>query len=135
MTSTDLVKDAGAELCDREVAVRDAREATGMDVQLESHSPDGQWTHYDLTIYSPNPGEALSMPTVQRDGLSHQEVLAYLSGLEAGARIQRERHVALVEAGALALETLNSLTSDQFQRGADKPARTALTAALADLEN
>ena len=94
----ELTKAASEKEQDRGVAVRNTREITGMSVELESHSPDSRWTHYDLTIYSPEPGEAMGMPVVQRDGLTHSEALAYLEGLETGARIQRERHAEVVSA-------------------------------------
>lgn len=62
------------------------------------------------------------------------EVLAYLEGLETGARIQRERHRPLV-AAAQAVSRLSFYGGDCDEYHVDADALRALTLALSQLED
>ena len=111
-----------------ERAASAASEATGLDVQV-SHS--GRLSAPSILIELWDGGASgFACPVEQRDVLP-VEALAYLEGLECGARIQKERYAALVGAA-------RSL-ADEHNNGHFAPAdgnhATALAEALSQLED
>ena len=107
-------------------AAAEASEALGMSVELVGPGPPaGEW------IVEAWGEDAMGMPALQEHLRSDHAALAYLDGLETGARIQRERYGALVEAVKMAV--------DCWQNGhdiiADSHVAHTLEAALSQLED
>ena len=110
-------------------AARAASEAFGMSVEV-AHAVADAWL---VEVSASLDDETEGVPIISQEWI-RPAALAYLEGLEAGARIANVRHEALVAAARIALDKLDTLTTEEFQRGCDKPAREALTEALAELE-
>ena len=70
-------------------AANDASEALGLHVEAYEEGRNAYLVH----VYAPL-DEGEEMPVIQRGG-DHRSTLAYLEGLECGARIMRERHARL----------------------------------------
>ena len=130
MLTTELDKAA------RDGLDKAAREASGfLGLNVVVHKPQdaisADCTRYTVELLTTSkPVKSMGI----RPFLGELQAFTYLEGLVDGARVERERHRPLVEAGRLSLDLLMDLTTDEFKLGADKPAREALTEALAELE-
>ena len=108
-------------------AAADASEATGLEVGAAKI--DGLWT---VRVWPPLDSEEGGMPIDAREGLGFAAALAYLNGLETGARIQRERYAELRKAAHECVWDLERYVKTHGP-GPDKRLNT-LAKALSELE-
>ena len=130
-------------------AAEEASEALGMSVELGRTEHTGGLCYPAVVIWPPMDGADGDQPTENRAFETDAAPLAYLEGLEAGARIQRERHAdmqdallstisdlaVLRDAAQAFLTRIENITTAEFQVGGEKAERYALAAALKDLED
>ena len=92
-------------------AAKDASEATGLEVLLIDHDCTDEYgcPMYSVEVWDNTPAPVPDGPAITQAELVQPAALAYLEGLEAGARIQKERHAPLVEAARATLETRSDL--------------------------
>jgi hypothetical protein len=87
---------------------------------------------YHVEVYDAIDSEAGEQPIEQTENLTRRATLAYLHGLECGARIQNVRHAALV---ATATECIYDLERHVKHQGPGPDKRlAALREALSQLE-
>ena len=114
-------------------AAEEAEAAVGLPISVVlSADTNGVGEHYLIIAYGADSIETLVAHV--NTPVGHRRALAYLEGLEAGARIATVRYEALVGAATAMRDCIDNLTTAEFQTGGDHDAREALRAALKELE-
>lgn len=103
-----------------ETAARAASEATGLSVETQTES-DEPLSPVGVDVYTAIDSEENGWPAATRQFEDYATALAYLEGLEAGARIANTRHAALVAAAIALGDVLPREGSSIWTWGMDEP--------------